>query len=96
MASVECECCGQPTTASDEITIVIDYDCDCGCSDCDTCEECFHECGCGDCEDCGYNEPPVFLCSACEEDPCAGLAWHCNCGRACDGSACPGPGVPER
>lgn len=91
MSSANCDCCGKPTTAPESVA-VIDYDCHCGCGDCDTCEECFHECECGDCEECGYaDEAPVVLCDECQEDgDCQPGAWHCTCGRACDGSACPG------
>jgi hypothetical protein len=91
MASADCSCCGQPCTVSEPPEFRDEFDCDCIGHDCDTCDWCFHECECGDCDECGDREPSVVLCSACEEDPCTGLAWHCTCGNACDGSACPGP-----
>jgi hypothetical protein len=88
MASGDCECCGQPTTVPEPIEVE---------AECDH-YECFD---CTDCEDCGYGlctepvtvQPPV-LCHHCVEDGpegCLPGAWHCTCGRAYDGSACPGP-----
>jgi hypothetical protein len=90
MASANCQCCSQPTTVPNTVTIV-SYACVCGCDDCDTCEECFHECECGDCVDCGYYETPAVLCHFCHEGrECDPRAWHCD-GRtwhSCDGTAC--------
>jgi hypothetical protein len=85
MASADCECCGQPTTVPDPIEIEPE-ECTCDCFDCD------------ECPDCGPHEleivqPPV-LCGHCVEvdagEGCGAGAWHCTCGRACDGTACPG------
>ena len=56
-----------------------------------------HDCPC--CGQAVYSASPVVLCDYCRtEGPCAPVAWHCRCGRSCDGSACPGPGgvTPER
>lgn len=86
MASADCECCGQPTTAPEPVPAEPE-ECDCDCYDCDLCDEC--------CWDDEYVEDvtPVVLCGECTEDGegCGPGAWHCRCGRACDGSACPGP-----
>ncbi len=97
MSSADCECCGQPATVPDPVPAEPE-ECDCDCLDCDECEDCFHDCECGDCESCGYDdEQPVILCHSCApedgDEVCGPGAWHCTCGRACDGSACPGEAV---
>lgn len=85
MASADCECCGVPTTAPEPIRIEPE-ECDCGCWDCDTCGDCDHH-------DDDVFVWPAVLCDECTEDGegCGDGAWHCRCGCACDGSACPGP-----
>lgn len=88
MASADCECCGQPTTVPGNGLVAVQRECDHDCLDCPSC----NACGYGDCS--GVEHVPArVLCDDCAEDGegCVPGAWHCTCGRACDGSACPGP-----
>src|SRR4051812_20379700 len=88
MASADCGCCGQPTTAPEPVRpeeIEFD-DCDCSCFDCDEC---------GDCGDHGtvvVSFTPVVLCDDCDPDreECGEGAWHCDgrAGHSCDGTGC--------
>lgn len=53
-----------------------------------------------DCPCCGqpvYDPAPFVLCDDCATEgvECGPGAWHCTCDRACDGSACPGPGLAD-
>lgn len=86
MSSADCDCCGQPTTMPEPIEVETE-ECCCGCFDCTECEDC----GYGDCFEV-VTVLPLVLCDSCspEDEPCGPNAWHCTCGRACDGSACPG------